>query len=72
MTQEKIERINELAKKSREGGLTEEEKAEQAALRQEYIDAMKQSLKSQLDNTVLIDEYGNHRQLRQRGEEKKQ
>ena len=38
MTQEKIQRINELAKKSRTPeGLTEQEKAEQAALRQEYI-----------------------------------
>ena len=39
MTKEKIARINELAKKSRtEAGLTEAEKAEQAALRREYID----------------------------------
>ena len=51
MTKEKIARINELAKKSRtEEGLTEAEKAEQAALRLEYIDEMKQSLRSQLDN----------------------
>lgn len=59
MTKEKIARINELAKKSRtEAGLTEAEKAEQAALRQEYIDEMKQSLRSQLDNADYIDDKG--------------
>lgn len=64
MTEEKIRRISELAKKSRtDAGLTEEEKAEQAALRREYIDAMKQSLKTQLDNTVVIDPNGKPRRL---------
>ena len=59
MTKEKIARINELAKKSRtEEGLTEAEKAEQAALRREYIDKMKQSLRSQLDNADYIDDKG--------------
>ena len=47
MTPEKIKRINELAKKAREQGLTQQEKAEQAALRQEYVQAMKTSLKKQ-------------------------
>ena len=54
MTNEKIARINELARKSRAQGLTEQERAEQAALRREYIDAMKRSLKVQLDSTVLV------------------
>ena len=59
MTKEKIARINELAKKSRtEAGLTEAEKAEQAALRREYIDEMKQSLRSQLDNADYIVDKG--------------
>lgn len=67
MTEEKIRRISELAKKSRtDAGLTEEEKAEQAALRREYIDAMKQSLKDQLDNTVVIDPDGKPRRLHPR------
>ena len=48
MTQEKIARINELAKKSKTTGLTEAEKAEQQALRREYIDDMKASLRAQL------------------------
>ncbi len=54
MTQDKIQRINELARKSRSQGLTEAEKAEQQALRKEYVEAMKQSLKSQLDASVVI------------------
>lgn len=67
MTEEKIRRISELAQKSRtDAGLTEEEKAEQAALRREYIDAMKQSLKIQLDNTVVIDPNGKPRRLHPR------
>ena len=65
MTDEKIKRINELSRKSRTPqGLTEQEKAEQAALRREYIDSMKASLRAQLDNTVLIDEYGHHTYLK--------
>ena len=40
MLDERIKRINELARKSREQGLTEEEKAEQQQLRQEYIKAV--------------------------------
>ncbi len=54
MTQDKIDRINALARKSRtEAGLTEEEKAEQAALRAEYIAEFRASFRGQLDNTVI-------------------
>ena len=67
MTQEKIERINALAKKSREEGLTAEEQQEQAALRREYIEAMKASLKSQLDNTLIINPDGSsHRPVQKK------
>lgn len=59
MTPEKIKRINELAQKARAQGLTPQEKAEQEALRQEYVQAMKVSLKAQLDNMEVVDEYGN-------------
>ena len=52
ITQEKIARINALAKKAKTPeGLTPEETAERAALRREYLDAFKQSLTAQLDNT---------------------
>lgn len=54
MTDEKIKRINELAKKQRESGLTDSEKTEQAKLRREYIDSYKRSLISQLDNTYIL------------------
>ena len=54
-----LERINQLAKKQREQGLTEEEKQEQAKLRQEYIEAFRASLKSQLDSTYVLDKNGN-------------
>lgn len=53
MTQEKIDRINALARKSKAEGLTEEEKAEQMALRREYIQAVTGSLRTQLDNTSI-------------------
>ena len=53
MTQEKIARINELAKKSKTTGLTEAEKAEQQVLRQEYVADVKASLRAQLNNTSI-------------------
>ena len=53
MTNEKIARINALAKKSKTTGLTETEKAEQQALRQEYIADIKSSLRAQLNNTSI-------------------
>ncbi len=59
-----IERINFLAKKQREVGLTEEEKAEQQKLRREYIDSVVGNLKSQLDNTYVIDENGEKKKIR--------
>ncbi len=54
-----IARINELAKKSKTVGLTEEEKQEQQKLRREYIDSFTASLRVQLDNTYIVDEKGN-------------
>lgn len=54
MTQEKIDRINELARKQKAEGLTEEEKAEQAVLRREYIESFKRSLVGQLENTYVV------------------
>ena len=64
MEQKKIERINELARKSKTPeGLTAEEKQEQANLRLEYINSYKASLISQLENTYIVDEQGNKRKL---------
>ena len=53
MEKVKIERINELAHKQQAEGLTEAEKAEQAALRAEYIRDFRASFGKVLDNTVV-------------------
>ena len=58
MLEEKIARINELYKKSKAEGLTEEEKKEQALLRQEYIANVRKNLKAQLDNIDMVNEDG--------------
>ena len=64
MEQAKIDRINQLARKSRTPeGLSEQEKTEQAALRREYIDAFKSSLRVQLDHTKVIAPDGLRRPL---------
>ena len=64
ITQETIDRINELARKSRTPeGLTEEEKAEQQKLRREYIEAYKASLRSELEHTVVVRPDGTRQKL---------
>ena len=68
MDQKKIERINALSRKAKSGILTEAEKAEQAALRREYLDAVTGSLQSHLDNTYIVDAQGQRRKLRKKGE----
>lgn len=56
VTDEMIQRINELANKKKTVGLTEEESIEQANLRRVYIDAFKSSMRQQLDNIQFVDE----------------
>ena len=63
MKQEQIDRINELARKAKAAGLTEEEEREQAVLRRAYIDSVLGNLKGQLDHTYIVDEQGNKRKL---------
>lgn len=53
MEKEKIERINALARKKKNEGLTEEETREQEALRREYIAEFRASFGSVLENTVV-------------------
>jgi uncharacterized protein YnzC (UPF0291/DUF896 family) len=50
MNEEKIKRINELYHKSKDVGLTEEEKAEQQALRKEYLAAIRANIDAQMAN----------------------
>lgn len=73
ITQEKIDRINALARKSRTPeGLTDAEKAEQAALRSEYVAAVRASLRGQLDNTYVVDAAGNRVPVREANRRAKQ
>ena len=58
MNEEKIARINELARKSKAEGLTEEEKQEQTILRQEFIASFRNNLKAQLDNIDVVNAVG--------------
>ena len=51
---EVIARINELAKKAKQTGLTPEETTERDKLRRIYIDSVKASLTGQLDNTYIV------------------
>ncbi len=66
MTQEKIARINALARKAKAEDLTPEELAERDTLRKEYVAAVKASLTGHLDNTWIVDEKGNKRKLRKK------
>lgn len=66
MTQQQIERINELAKKKKTVGLTTEEEQEQLRLRREYIDSFRASLRAQLDNTIIVEPDGTRHQLKKK------
>lgn len=63
MEKEKIDRINALARLSKERELTKEEKEEQTALRNEYRASFKRSLMSELDCVYIKDENGNIKKL---------
>lgn len=64
ITKEQINRINELARKSKISELTEDEKIEQAQLRRLYIDSFKENLIAQLENTYIVDEHGNKKKVK--------
>jgi uncharacterized protein YnzC (UPF0291/DUF896 family) len=54
-----LDRINELARKKKDEGLTEEEKAEQKELRQKYLKAFRGQMEEQLSSIKVVDEEGN-------------
>ena len=58
MDRQKINRINELYRKSKAEGLTEAEKKEQKILRREYIEAVKDNLLAQLNNIDVEEKDG--------------
>ena len=60
---ERVKRINELYKKSKESGLTEEELKEQKKLREEYARSFRVGLMQTLDNVYIVDEKGNEVKL---------
>ncbi|MBO4953939.1 MAG: DUF896 domain-containing protein [Clostridia bacterium] len=70
--QELIKRINELAKKSREEGLSETEKEEQAELRQRYIQMFRQGMENTLQGVYIMDEKGNKRKVEKKSKNIKQ
>jgi len=69
MDAKKIERINELARKRKAGGLTEEEAAEQAALRQEYLAGYRENMRAMLDSIVVQEADGSRHPLRKKPSE---
>lgn len=66
ITENDIKRINELYHKSKAEGLTDEEKAEQKKLREDYVAAIRGNIRSQLENVKVVDEHGNEVQLKRR------
>lgn len=58
LIQEKIDRINELVRKERSDGLTDDEKAEQKKLRDEYIQAFRANMKSTIEGLKVVDAEG--------------
>lgn len=58
MDQKTIDRINELARRSKSTGLSQEEKEEQARLRKEYIAAIRGNLRAQLDRIDVKEQDG--------------
>lgn len=59
LSKKKIARINELAKKAKSVGLTEEEAKEQSKLRQQYLQTFRASMRKTIENVRVVDEEGN-------------
>ena len=64
-----VSRINELAHKAKTQGLTEEEKAEKATLRQEYIRAYRENLRSTLENIRIVEKDGSLTPLKRKDDQ---
>ena len=66
MATDRLNRINELARKAKTVGLTPEEEAERDQLRKEYLAAFRQNLQAQLDSVVVVDEHGNRTRMKKK------
>ena len=64
VTDEEVKRINELYKKAKESGLTNEEEEEQRELRKKYLLAVRSSLRSSLNNVDIKEADGSITHLR--------
>lgn len=59
LSEDKLVRVNELAKKKKENGLTENEIEEQKNLRNEYLANLRNGFRKQVEGLKIIDENGN-------------
>lgn len=59
LSKEKLARINELSKKAKEGSLTEAEAKERSALRKEYLDTFRATMRDTIEHIKVVDEEGN-------------
>ncbi|PKR83315.1 DUF896 domain-containing protein [Heyndrickxia camelliae] len=58
LSKDKIARINQLAKKSKEQGLSKEEAKEQSRLRREYLESFRSSMKNTIEKVRVFDPNG--------------
>ena len=68
MGKSRIDRINELARKAKAEGLSEEEILERDRLRREYVAAFRENLGAQLEATYIVDAKGNKHKLQSKAE----
>ncbi|ATP41163.1 DUF896 family protein [Solibacillus sp. R5-41] len=59
LSKEKIARINELSKLAKEGMLSEEQAKERTALRKEYLDVFRSTMRDTIEHVKVVDEEGN-------------
>ncbi|MEK5231278.1 DUF896 domain-containing protein [Lysinibacillus sp. FSL K6-0232] len=59
LSKEKLNRINELSAKAKSGQLTEAEAKEQTALRKEYLDTFRATMRNTIENVKVVDVEGN-------------
>lgn len=62
--EERLEKINALARKEKAKGLTEQEKQAQKELREAYLKTFRASLRQTLEHTVIVDHEGNRKPLK--------